>query len=338
MQTRPQPCIRFYGHLPAIVEATTIADNPDITALDTPRLPIAPHPPTSPTIHIRPAQPSDKDAVLAFCRTTWDDQEDYIDSVWDRWLADKNGVMLVATFNKIPVAIGRVLMMSDREAWLEGIRVDRHYRRQGIYRQLEAKLYVYLQQQKARICRTCIASNNEVMTAIALRSNYRVVTPYTIYAAPSISEPTRNLSLSSESDLKRWSDRQPSSPLYVCQGAKWQALTPIQLSDLHQRDCLWSFHYNDEFAGLFVKSEMENPDGSLWVGLCDVWSNEAAFYEELRRLSDRLGFQQMCGFFPANPALHATLLKAGYRQSISFQYILYQRLLDEYFSTSRETI
>ena len=267
--------------------------------------------------------------MIAFCRKTWDDQEDYIDSAWDRWLTDENGVMLVATLDEIPVAIGRVLMMSEYEAWLEGIRVDRRYRRQGIFRQLEAKLYEQLQQLGARICRTCIASNNKVMTAIAHRSNYRSVTPYSIYTAPSISKPTFNLSASSKTEQQQWCDYQFTNPLYVCRGAKWQTLNPNQLSKLHQLNRLWSFQHNGEFAGLFVQSEMENPDGSLWVGLCDVWRNEATFYKELRRLSARLGFQKVCGFFPVNASLDATLLQAGYCQVISFQYIVYQRPIDK---------
>ncbi len=273
----------------------------------------------------RPAQPSDKDAVLAFCSNTWDDQEDYIDSVWDRWLADDHSIMLVATLNSIPVAMGRGLLLGDREAWLEGIRVDRRYRRQGIFRQLETKLYNSLQERGARIYRTCIASNNNVMTAIALHSNYRVVTPYTIYSGPSISSPARTLCPSSESEINQWSDRQSTAPLYVCRGAKWQTLTAGKLGKLLQRDRLWSFRYNGEFAGLFVQSEMDNPDGSLWVGLCDVWSHEAVFYKELRHLSDRLGFQTVSGFFPANIRLHSNLLRADYRRSIPFQYIVYQR-------------
>ncbi|MEM9537240.1 MAG: GNAT family N-acetyltransferase [Cyanobacteria bacterium P01_E01_bin.45] len=303
-----------------------------LAALESAPLSIAPQPNSA--LCIRPAHPSDKDAVLAFCSHTWDDQKDYIDSVWDRWLADDRSIMLVATLNSIPVAMGRGLLVGDREAWLEGIRVDRRYRRQGIFRQLEAKLYDYLQKHGARVCRTCIASNNEVMTAIALRSNYRVVTPYTIYSGPSITSPSissppifsqaRTLCPSSESEINQWSDRQSTAPLYVYRGAKWQALTAEQLGKLQQRDRLWSFHYNGKFTGLFVQSEMENPDGSLWVGLCDVWGHEAVFYQELRRLSDRLGFQSVSGFFPANVMLHAKLLRAGYRRSIPFQYIVYQ--------------
>ncbi|MGK7910279.1 MAG: GNAT family N-acetyltransferase [Synechococcus sp.] len=312
-----------------------IADNPSVChTLESALLPITPQPIPSPNLGIRPALPSDKDAVLAFCRTTWDDQVDYIDQVWDRWIDDSRGVMLVATLNKIPVAVGRGLMMSDREAWLEGIRVDRHYRRQGIFRQLEANLYDRLQERGARIYRTCIASNNEVMTEIARRSNYQTVTPYTIYTAPTIHEPARDLSPTTEFELRQWSDRNTNPPLYVCRGAKWQTLTPSQLKNLRHRDCLWSFHQNGEFAGLFVQSEMENPDGSLWVGLCDIWKREYEFYGALRRLAERLGFTQVCGFFPANSQLHATLLTAGYSQSISFQYIVYRHFLAEQCSSN----
>ncbi|MGK7905667.1 MAG: N-acetyltransferase family protein [Synechococcus sp.] len=281
-------------------------------------------------IPIRPARESDKDAVIEFCRTTWDDQEDYIGSVWDRWLAEDGGAMLVATLDGMPVGIGRGLMLSDREAWLEGIRVDRRYRRQGIFRQLETKLYEHLLQRNARVCRICIASNNAVMTAIARRSGYRAVTAYSIYSAPAIAEPTRFLFLSTHSEREQWSDRRPTPPLYVCRGAKWQTLTPIQLAELVQRNRLWSFRQNGESTGLFVQSEMETPDGSLWVGHCDVWAKDSgAFYRELRCLSDRLGFKQVSGFFPTDAITHKALLNAGYQEVISFQYILYERQLDE---------
>src|SRR5437879_1326543 len=84
-----------------------------------------------PHIEIRPARPEDRDAVLAFCTTTWE-WGDYIEEVWDDWLNNSQGLLLVATADGQPVGVAHILMLSETEAWFEGMRVDPNYRRQGI--------------------------------------------------------------------------------------------------------------------------------------------------------------------------------------------------------------
>ena len=44
---------------------------------------------------IRHATESDKGEVLRFCANTFE-WGDYIDQVWDFWISDRNGVLLVA--------------------------------------------------------------------------------------------------------------------------------------------------------------------------------------------------------------------------------------------------
>lgn len=46
-------------------------------------------------IEIRPAVPADREGVLAFSRNTFD-WGDFIEHVWDDWLADQAGQLLVA--------------------------------------------------------------------------------------------------------------------------------------------------------------------------------------------------------------------------------------------------
>src|SRR5213082_2789620 len=64
---------------------------------------------TMPALEIRPAQPEDREAVLAFCQHTWE-WGDYIAFVWDEWLHDKQGVLFVATFDNQPVGIAHLQM------------------------------------------------------------------------------------------------------------------------------------------------------------------------------------------------------------------------------------
>ncbi|HEX9069391.1 MAG TPA: GNAT family N-acetyltransferase, partial [Ktedonobacterales bacterium] len=77
---------------------------------------------TDETVAFRPAREADHEAVMAFCATTWADG-DYIPVVWDQWLADAKGALLVAEVAGEPVALGHLAMVNADEGWIEGIRV-----------------------------------------------------------------------------------------------------------------------------------------------------------------------------------------------------------------------
>ncbi len=86
---------------------------------------------------IRKANKSDKDEVLNFCKNTFE-WGDYIDRVWDLWENDSSGLLLVSEVhdneNKKfhPIAISRISICPNNLSWIEGIRVNKKYRNQGI--------------------------------------------------------------------------------------------------------------------------------------------------------------------------------------------------------------
>jgi GNAT superfamily N-acetyltransferase len=84
-----------------------------------------------PSVEVRAAQPADREAVLAFCAHTWE-WGDYIEFVWDEWLGDPQGLLLVATLDARAVGVAHLYMSGEREAWYEGMRVDPRHRRHGI--------------------------------------------------------------------------------------------------------------------------------------------------------------------------------------------------------------
>src|ERR1700751_1217510 len=112
-----------------------------------------------PQIEIRPARPEDRDAVLAFCTQTWD-WGDYIEFVWDEWLHDANGVLFVATIDGQPVGIGHMRMLTPTEAWLEGMRVDPNYRRQGLAAAISNQMLTEAMRRGAKVARLITESTN----------------------------------------------------------------------------------------------------------------------------------------------------------------------------------
>lgn len=100
-------------------------------------------------IDVRPARPEDREAVLAFCRNTWE-WGDYIDQTWDEWLRNPAGRLFVATVEERPAGIVHLDMLTTIDAWLEGLRVDPQYRQQGLARAL----------YEALLSRLCSAARN----------------------------------------------------------------------------------------------------------------------------------------------------------------------------------
>lgn len=82
-------------------------------------------------IYIRTARSSDREIVFKFTEHTWE-WGDHIPDVWDTWLVVSGSRLLVATVKCVPVGIEHIVMLSDDEAWLEGLRVDPAYRRREI--------------------------------------------------------------------------------------------------------------------------------------------------------------------------------------------------------------
>lgn len=138
-------------------------------------------------IVVRPARPEDREAVLAFCARIWDGH-DYIAYVWDAWLADTRGALLVAieAGSERPVGLVHVRMVSDDEAWMEGIRVDPDARRRGIARQLSVAALVAARARGTRVARLMISRENAASQQLAAGFGYAKVAEVVRYEAPAL--------------------------------------------------------------------------------------------------------------------------------------------------------
>ncbi len=134
------------------------------------------------SIEIRPAQPADRHAVLAFCQRTWDDG-DYIEQVWDAWLSDTTGSLLVALAASNPVAIVHVSLLDATQSWIEGLRVAPDARRQGIGHALVAEALRVARGRGARVCRMFTGSANLASQALFSAAGFAPVAQLVGFAA-----------------------------------------------------------------------------------------------------------------------------------------------------------
>jgi ribosomal protein S18 acetylase RimI-like enzyme len=137
---------------------------------------------------IRPASAADRDAVLEFCEHTWE-WGDYIERVWDRWLHDTNGRLFVAVIDEQPIGLIHVQMMSETEAWLEGLRVDPRYRQRGVARELNLVAQAEAMRRGATIVRLAVSADNTRSQHLSESNHMRQIGVFSLYVAPPLNAP-----------------------------------------------------------------------------------------------------------------------------------------------------
>lgn len=131
------------------------------------------------TITYRPAQPQDKEAVLAFTKNTWP-WGDYIAWVWDDWLARPQAELSVADSAGQPVAVAMASLLSPTEGWLQGLRVHPAFRRQGIADGMTDYQLHWLRERQAVFVRLGVYASNPATQTLAPRAGFRRLATFSI--------------------------------------------------------------------------------------------------------------------------------------------------------------
>ncbi|MET1232718.1 MAG: GNAT family N-acetyltransferase [Candidatus Limnocylindrales bacterium] len=125
---------------------------------------------------MRRARASDREAVLSFATRTFDGW-DYIPQVWDEWITADEGVLLVATRpdEDRPIAVTRVVLLSDDEGWLEGIRVDPVLRGRGVATNLQIAELAWAHAHHLRVVRYMTDQGNEGSVRLGAHHGFAVI-------------------------------------------------------------------------------------------------------------------------------------------------------------------
>lgn len=283
-------------------------------------------------VEVRPARAEDKAAVLAFCEQTWDHQKDYIPLVWDKWLADETGRIFVAVVDGLPVAMQRVVLMSDDEAWWEGLRVDPNYRGQGLVSVLRSPMNQYLLAHNIRVFRNCVSSENTIMKGILARRGHEKVGAYAPYVAEVLpSLPCQLVQLDNSDCDSVWRFVRLSNfleqkrCLYINRGAKWQELTLKQLTTRLNQGKVWGLKENHQLRSMAIESYLEGSNQKFWIGYVNSTSEDLPILLlELRRLAHHKGYQSIGGIFPIGDLVLKSLEMADYRRIAKEEYWVYE--------------
>ncbi|QIO23935.1 GNAT family N-acetyltransferase [Haloarcula sp. JP-L23] len=118
----------------------------------------------SPTV--RQARADDYDDVVAFAEEVWanrPDTVDYIPEVFQQWV-DTDGPTQHTVVTEVDGAVAglcQAVMLTDHEAWFQGIRVDPDHRGEGLGKAMVGHLFEWARGQGATVGRNMVFSWND---------------------------------------------------------------------------------------------------------------------------------------------------------------------------------
>ena len=136
---------------------------------------------------VRPAKQSDKAPLMSFIKDVWGGH-DYIPSVWDHWMRNKQGKVFVVEAEGTPVGMNRVRFLEDGSAWFEGARVHPAFRGRGFATLLGNNSMRFARARGARVYRLTSGSRNRAAHRQIRRMKFKEVARFSVYEPPKARE------------------------------------------------------------------------------------------------------------------------------------------------------
>jgi GNAT superfamily N-acetyltransferase len=265
---------------------------------------------------VRAARAEDKDAVIAFCSNTFS-WGDYIPRVWDDWLNDPNGQLLVGVVNAQPVSVMHVTIHGTM-AWLEGMRVHPDFRRQGIARVTEAEGRAWARARGCRVARLATSVKNLAAQAMLHLSGYSRIAQFNEWESEPMPGDLR-ARIPTENDWQQLDALWHTAPMYEASRAllpdrNWH-WTP--LDERRWREHLRKGEVRHVANAFSIVITFDEHDWSM-MSLCALVGDEDAMYTLARAARDEAmyrGYPRLEAQIAEHPLANRALERAGFTKS-----------------------
>jgi len=200
---------------------------------------------------LRPARVDDHDDVAAFTRDTWPEQEldDYLPRTFREWAEsdDDDQRTLVADDDGRAVAVIQGVHLTEREAWVQGLRVHPDYRDQGLAQRLTNAILKWARERGAVVCRNLVFSWNVASLGLARGLGFAPATEIRWATVEAVRDAAPALDVTADPDVG-WTFWTDSAARDHLRGLAIHPSRAWTLSELRPADLEWAA----EADGLFV--------------------------------------------------------------------------------------
>lgn len=273
------------------------------------------------TVLCRPARPEDTWDVLELTKTIWEGH-DYVPEVWDEWLADTEGRLIVAEFEGRVLGTSKLSRLSQQDWWMQGLRVHPDFEGRGIGSQLtEATVQSWLEIG----CGTVglgTASFRLPVHQMCKRLGFQKINERAPFYAPAIQEEdpiTHFLPIEKKEigEAAEFTSRSPSLALAAGLADLGWHYAPPRLEFLAaaaERGMAWWWQGRE--AVLTARLDDDDELGevpSIEALACRVDALPQILLE-FRCLVSSMGYSQAAWMAPLNVGVEASLVGAGYKR------------------------
>jgi GNAT superfamily N-acetyltransferase len=265
---------------------------------------------------IRPARPDDRPAMERICAHTWE-WGDYIPEVWDQWLADERGAVLVGELGGRVVALSKITFQPLGQVWLEGMRVDPGYRGRHIASRFLDHSLDYARRQGARVVRLGTGGNNTPVHVMAARAGMERVGAHILWLGEPLAEgPLPGiLAPGHAARVQAFLDGSAllahMAGLYSV-GWAWQELSPARIAEFLEKGQMLARSAADGSLVALAAVDFDPEDGDLWIGFVDGQHAVGGLAFAVRRHAAQIGADQVRVMLPDVDWLQDAFRRAGY--------------------------
>lgn len=134
-------------------------------------------PDTLPAMEIRPADDHDVAKIASWTQETFS-WGDYVSDALPHWIDDPDAMPMVAELDGDVIALASVVMMSDDEAWGQGMRVHPDHRRSGLGLALSNRIWAWASDRGAKVVRLVIEDWNVPAQNQVAKMDFRPVSQW----------------------------------------------------------------------------------------------------------------------------------------------------------------
>ena len=224
---------------------------------------------------LRPARVDDHDDVVAFTRDTWPEREldDYLPRTFRAWAESDDDAKrtLVADDDGRAVGVIQGVHLSEREAWVQALRVHPDYRDRGLARRLTDAVLSWARERGAVVCRNLVFSWNVASLSLARSLGFDPATEFRwarIEADPS-ADPALDVGADPDAGWAFWTDsdaRDHLRGLTIHPSEAWtlSELRPIDLERAADADGLLVVQGGGT-RGVALRNRAFEADGDRWT-------------------------------------------------------------------------
>jgi GNAT superfamily N-acetyltransferase len=270
--------------------------------------------------------------MLALTARIWDGH-DYVPQVWDDWLLDSIGRLMVAEMQGRIVGLGKLTCLAPDQWWVEGLRVHPDLQGRGIASHMHAYLLQSWEQIGSGVLRLATNAKRLPIHHLCYRTGFKQVAEFSAFRAPALHEPVDRFSPVTEALLDqalRLAIASPSLALLAGLwdlGWEWAAPTRIFLARAVERQLAFWWRKDRGLLVLRIDEDEDDPQSPapfvqiLGCSLADL----PDLLQDYRRLAAGMGFHQAGWVAALDPGLQVNLASAGFERTWDSSVYIFEK-------------